>query len=78
MSEGGALVINGWTIYAHPLFLEQLERLISQVLALKQRYPEGYRKKNAAKRLTAIAKLVFENILQDPSRPEYRQDIHTG
>lgn len=67
------LVINGWTIFAHPLFLDQIETLIRQVEALKQKDPIGYQKKNAAKRLAAIAKLAFDVIPQDPGRNEYRQ-----
>ena len=30
------LVVNGWTIYAHPLFLNQVEALIQQVEGLKR------------------------------------------
>ena len=51
------LVVNGWTIFAHPLFLDQLEVLARQVEALKLRDQVGYVKKNATKRLAAIAKL---------------------
>ena len=68
-----ALAINGWTIFAHPLFIEQVETLIQQVETHKQKDPAGYHKKNSAKRLAAIAKLAFEVIPQDPSRIEYRQ-----
>ena len=67
------VVVNGWTIFAHPLFLAQIETLTRQVEALKQKYPAGYARKNASKRLAAIAKLAFEVIPQDPARPEYRQ-----
>jgi hypothetical protein len=45
------LAINGWTIFAHPLFLDQIETLIRQVEAHKQKDPSGYLKKNASKRL---------------------------
>src|SRR5690606_9215076 len=38
----------------------------------------GYTRKNAAKRLQAIARLAFEVIPQDPSRPEYRQGNTLG
>jgi len=72
------LVINGWTIFAHPLFLDPLEPLIAQVEALRQKDPAGYAKKNATKRLAAIAKLAFEVIPQDPGRPEYRQGATLG
>lgn len=72
------LVVNGWTIFAHPLFLDQLEALTRQVEILKQKDPAGYIKKNATKRLAAIAKLAFEVIPQDPARPEYRQGATLG
>lgn len=67
------LVVNGWTVFAHPLFLDQLDDLTQQVEALKRKDPSGFIKKNAAKRLAAIAKLAFEVIPQDLARPEYRQ-----
>ncbi|MBX9869098.1 MAG: type II toxin-antitoxin system YhaV family toxin [Burkholderiaceae bacterium] len=67
------LEVNGWAIFAHPLFLDQFETLIQQVEKLKQKDPSGFHKKNASKRLAAIAKLVFDVIPQDPSRAEYRQ-----
>ncbi len=75
MSQGETvpLVIHGWTIFAHPLFLAQIEALAQQVEAFKQKDLAGYVKKNASKRLAAITKLAFDVIPQDPARPEYRQ-----
>lgn len=67
------LVVNGWAIFAHPLFLDQFEALIRQVEKFKQKDPSGFNKKNASKRLAAIAKLAFDVIPQDPARAEYRQ-----
>jgi toxin YhaV len=73
MSEPStSIVIHGWTLFAHPLFLAQLETLARQVEALKRKDPAGYTKKNAAKRLAAIVKLAFDIIPQDPTRVEYR------
>lgn len=72
------LVIHGWTIFAHPLFLDQLETLTQQVEALKVKDPIGYVKKNATKRLAAITRLAFDTISQDPARPEYRQGSTLG
>jgi toxin YhaV len=72
------LVINGWSVFAHPLFLDQLEELIARVESLKKKNPNGYGQKNDTKRLAAIAKLAFQNIPQDPSRPEYRQGNTLG
>jgi toxin YhaV len=72
------LVVNGWTIFAHPLFLDQLELLTQQVEALQQKDAIGFVKKNATKRLTAIAKLAFDVVPQDPARAEYRQGNTLG
>lgn len=72
------LLIHRWTVFAHPLFLAQLEALAQQVEAFKQKDPVGYLKKNASKRLAAITKLAFDVIPQDPTRPEYRQGNTLG
>lgn len=72
-AQPAPLVFHGWTVFAHPLFLAQLEALAQQVEALKQKDPVGYTKKNASKRLAAITRLAFDVIPQDPTRPEYRQ-----
>lgn len=72
------LVINGWTIFAHEVFLQQLDRVIEQVERLRDKDPTSYLQKNATKRLAAIAKLAFEIIPQDPGRAEYRQGTTLG
>ena len=72
------VVINGWTVFAHPLFLAQVNALTQEVEALKQKDPVGYVKKSASKRLAAITKLAFDAIPQDPTRPEYRQGNTLG
>ncbi|MDI1307915.1 MAG: type II toxin-antitoxin system YhaV family toxin [Methylotenera sp.] len=72
------LVVNGWTIFAHPLFINQIEGLIQQVESLKKKHPDNYQNKNASKRLAAIAKLAFEDIPQEPSRAECRQGDTIG
>lgn len=73
VAKPSPLVIHGWTVFAHPLFLSQLETLARQVEALQHKDPKGYTKKNASKRLAAIVSLAFDRIPQDPTRPEYRQ-----
>ena len=73
MSKNQPLVINEWTIFAHPLFISQLESLLQKVKSLRQKYPQEYKRKNPTKRLAAISKLAFEIIPQDPTRQEYCQ-----
>ena len=77
-AQAPSLVVHGWTVFAHPLFLAQIEMLAQQVEALRQKDPGGYAKKNASKRLAAIVKLAFDVIPQDPARPEYRQCATLG
>lgn len=72
------LIVNGWAIFAHPLFLNTIETLIAQVAKLQKKDPKGYINKNATKRLAAINKLAFEVIPQNPARPEYRQGASLG
>jgi len=66
-------VVNGWSLFAHPLFLNQVEALLAKVESLKAKDPKTCKQKNSTKRLAAIAKLALEVIPEDPTRPEYRQ-----
>jgi toxin YhaV len=67
------ITVNGWALYAHPLFLEQTEKLTKAVEKAKKKNPKDYQKSANAKLLAAIRKLAFEDIPVDPARPEYRQ-----
>ncbi len=78
MSQSAPFFVNDWGLFAHPLFLAEVEALSQQVERLKHKDPIGYTKKNAAKRLAAIAKLAFEVIPQNPARAEYRQGNTLG
>lgn len=72
------LVVHGWTVFAHPVFLMQLEALAAQVEAFRRKDSTGYVRRNASKRLAAITRLIFDVIPQDPTRPEYRQGNALG
>ena len=72
------LAVHGWTIFAHPLFLKQLEKLIQQVESIRQKDPTGYTKKNATKKLAVIFKLAFDAMPADPTLPECRQGNTLG
>lgn len=72
------MTINGWTILAHPLFLDQLEKLIDAVEALKARKPDEYQKNASTKLLAALNKLVFQTIPADPTATIYRQGSTLG
>ncbi len=67
------LVVNGWSLYAHPLFLDQLDALIAEVEARRARDPKTWRQKNCTKRLAAIYRLVTQVIPADPASAAFRQ-----
>ncbi len=72
------IIVNGWTIFADPCFLNAVEALQSQVQALRQKHPDSWTKKDAAKRLAAIAQLALQSIPEDPTRDIYRQSTTLG
>lgn len=72
------LIINGWTIIAHPLFLDQIEAAIDKVEKARKKHPKDYRRKNSAKYLIAVKKAAFTVLPCDPTRPEYRQGKTLG
>ena len=72
------MVISGWTIYGHPLFLDQLEELIVEVKALRAKDLQGYVSKNASKRLAAITRLMLKDIPGGPSGKEHQQGSTLG
>jgi toxin YhaV len=75
---GPPVQVHGWRLFAHPLFLAQVQALSQQVETLQHKDPVGYVNKNASKRLSAIIQLAFDTIAQDPTRPEYRQGNTLG
>ncbi len=72
------LVVNGWSIFAHPLFLDQVEKLTIEVERLRAKDEKGYTGKRATKLLAAISKLAFEVIPGNPKNPDYRQGSTLG
>jgi toxin YhaV len=66
-------VVGGWTLYAHPLFLDQLELLTAAVERAAKKNPMSFAASADAKVLAAIHRLMFEVIPIDPARPEFRQ-----
>jgi toxin YhaV len=63
---------NGWTIYAHPLILTQIDQL--EAAARKEANPQG----DATKVLKWVTEAIFDTIPQDPMRAMYRQSDTMG
>ena len=73
--------MNGWVIFAHPLFLDQLESLVAAVEAERGARPRrsGVREASANEKvLASIAHLAFDEIPQNPASRDYRQGKTLG
>jgi toxin YhaV len=70
--------VNGWELFAHPLLLDQLEKLMAAVEKLKAKKPDDYKGSANFKVLAALYELMFVTIPADPTRPEYRQGNTLG
>jgi len=70
--------INGWALYAHPLFLRQLKHLDTEVEKIKSKDPVGYKTKNITKIRDAVIIKSLKEIPADPTLPKYRQGNTLG
>ena len=71
-----AIVVNGWTILAHKLFVGQLEKLTAAAEKERRKNP-GAPGPNG-KLLGRLIDLAFNRIPQDPGNPAYRQGKTLG
>ncbi|GAA6617834.1 type II toxin-antitoxin system YhaV family toxin [Scytonema sp. NUACC26] len=70
--------VNGWTLLAHPAFLEQYNKLITTVEELEKQEPEKYQLHPSTKLLKSIQELVYRRIPLDPTAQEFRQGTTLG
>jgi toxin YhaV len=78
MTKIEPLRVNGWTIIAHDLFLDQIEAMISAVGRDRDQRPNDYKTRAAAKMLAAAARLAFHDIPRDSASDKYRQGNTLG
>ena len=69
---------HGWRLHAHPLFLDQLGRLLAAVERAKGSDPQGWQGKTDARLLAALQGLVLDRIPRDPLAAEFRQGNTLG
>jgi len=72
------MVVNGWTLYEHELFVEQKERLVQAVEAARKKDPGGYQSHPDTKLLAAINQLTKKDIPSDPGNKRYQQGNTLG
>jgi len=70
--------IKGWAVFAHPLFLEQVDRVSDAVEHDRAKDPAGYLTGGNAKLALAIRKLITDTIPSDPASPSFRQGNTLG
>jgi toxin YhaV len=66
-------VVNGWTLYEHPAFRDQRDKLLRAVEKAQAKDSDGYRHRADAKLFAAITHLTLELIPADPGAPQFRQ-----
>lgn len=71
-------MVDGWTLFAHPLFTQQLERLAAQVEALAASDVATYRDQPATKLLATIRRHILEIIPRDRNAAQFRQGNTLG
>ncbi len=72
------MVVNGWKLYVHPLFQEQLVTLTERVAAAAKKSPTTYKDDSATKLLGTINRYIREIIPADPTVPDFRQGNTLG
>jgi toxin YhaV len=77
-SPSAVITVNGWSIYAHPLFIDEFESLLQEVERLRAADPIGYRQKKKTKLLAAILKMAFEVIPKNPADRAFLQGNTLG
>lgn len=65
--------VNGWELFAHPLLLDQLDKLIAAVEKEKSRKQKTYQASANFKVLAAVHELMFVTVPADPTRSDFRQ-----
>ena len=78
MRSPGPIRVNGWSLFAHPLLLDQIDRLVTAVMREARPGQDGRAVSANAKLLAALYNLMFLQVPQDPTRDQYRQGATLG
>ncbi len=72
------VVINGWSLYAHPAFKEYMRKLAIAVRKIKERNPDNWERSNIVSLYKAIVRSCLVEIPNDPADSRYRQGNTLG
>ena len=69
---------HGWQLFAHPLLLDQLDRLIAAAGRAQRADPEGWQGNANVRLLANLRDLLFDRVPCDPLGPSFRQGNAVG
>ncbi len=72
------MVVNGWKLYAYPLFDEQLKTIEERIKTAKRTGTIGDKKHPAEKLLARTLRYTQDLIPADPGAPQFRQGNTRG
>jgi toxin YhaV len=78
MPDSDILIVDGWALYQHPCFADQVDALKAVVEKKRKKDPAGYVHTTEAKLLAAIFRLMTVVIPTNPGDPSYRQGKTLG
>ncbi len=78
MPKSESLVVNGWTLFQHPCFSDQVDALKDVVEKKRKKDPSGYGHSAEAKLLAAIFRVTTDVVPSNPCDPSYRQGKTLG
>jgi toxin YhaV len=64
---------HGWTLFARPLFLDQLDRLTAAAARARRADPRGWQGNANVRLLAMLRELMLDRVPRDPLSAEYRQ-----
>ncbi|MBU6450316.1 MAG: type II toxin-antitoxin system YhaV family toxin [Cyanobacteria bacterium REEB67] len=70
--------VNGWSLYQHPLFKSQFDRLLADAQRLEMQYPETYHEHKTIKLLAKITRLISDEIPSEPGHERWNQGNTLG
>ena len=69
---------HGWRLFAHPLLLEQLERLLAAAERAERTDPKGWQANANVRLLAALFHQLLDRVPRDPLAAEFRQGNTLG
>lgn len=78
MAQDELTIVNGWTLFAHPLFQTRLEELVSEVEQLVREDPDSFQRHPAYKLMHCVERSIRELVPTDPSHKDFRQGRTLG